>query len=185
MKTLLLKSIEDQFVQLNFRWTVFLQLYDSGETNIELMNKSGSNVFGLFQKLVIDDTMSALCRLTDPAAIGKKTNASIPNLLLLSKEENPDLPSDSIDSMYLELEKHMKNIRTLRNKAMSHSDLDYAIGDEPEIRIKYDEIEASIKAIDILLSNFTGNSSDYFPHIPFGTDGNQLLSVLANSHEKG
>ena len=185
MKASLLKTIEDQFIQLKYRWLVFLQLYDSGEANIELLNKSGSNVFALFQKLVIDDTMSALCRLTDRANIGKNANASISNLLSLIKEGSADAPYEDINSMFLEVEKHMENIRKQRNKAMSHSDLSYAMGIEPEIRIKYDEIEDSIRAIDTLLSKITGNSCTYAPHIPYGTDGNKLLSVLAKAHEKG
>ena len=73
----LLESLENDYIQLRYRWEIFLQLYDSGEENIALLNSSGSNVFQLFQKLIIDDTMLSLCRLSDPERSAGKENASV------------------------------------------------------------------------------------------------------------
>jgi hypothetical protein len=185
MKNELLDSIEGQFIQLNFRWQVFLQLYDVGEESINLLNNSGSNVFALFQKLLIDDTMSALCRLTDSANFGKSKNASIQQLLEnQSTELKEDLRSE-LQVIFSEIKKHMENIRLLRNKAMSHSNLEHSLGIELLPRVTYNYIENSIAEITKLLNKLTGNHSNYTPHIPYGTDGNKLLSVLAKAHGKG
>ncbi len=72
----ILESIENEFIQINYRWKIFCQLYDS-EENVALLNKSGSNVFELLQKLIIYDVISSLCTLPDPAKSAGKDNASI------------------------------------------------------------------------------------------------------------
>jgi len=185
MSQTLLEAIEHQFVQLNYRWKVFLQLFDSGQENIDLLNASGRNVFALFQKLLIDDAMGSLCRLTDPAGTGDKTNASLKKLLEASR---PNLDSSAYDNLVRilnEIEVHMKNIRTLRNKAMFHASLDHAVGVKPPIQVTYDEIEKSMEGVREFLNALGGNSSEYTPSIPFGTDGNKLLSALAKAHGNG
>lgn len=179
----LLESIESQFVQLNYRWLIFCQLFDSGQENIDLLNASGSNVFQLFQKIIIDDTMNSLCRLTDSASTGKNKNASIPQLLETYKLNFEEAEFNEFNSQISEIKIHMVNIRKLRNKSMNHSDLEHSLGIKPPIRVTYDEIENSIEAIRKLLSNIRGNSSDYTPKIPYGLDGSKLLTVLAKAHQ--
>ena len=185
MSQTLLEVIEHQFIQLNYRWKIFSQLYDSGQENIDLLNASGQNVFALMQKLLVDDAMGALCRLTDPAGVGDKTNASLKKLL---EDSRPNLDTSAYDNLKRildEIEVHMKNIRKLRNKAMFHASLDHAVGSKPPIRVTYDEIENSMEGVREFLNALGGNSREYTPSIPFGTDGNKLLSALAKAHGNG
>ena len=85
----LLGAIEREFTQLGYRWAMFLQLFDSGQDNVDLLNKSGSNVFELLQKLIIDDVMMSLCRLTDPPKSMGYENASLEHLVGKLQEELP------------------------------------------------------------------------------------------------
>lgn len=77
----LANTINDAVVQFSYRWQIFHQLYDSGTESIEAMNRRGSNVFQLLQKLIIDDVTLSLARLTDSATVGSNANASLPFLL--------------------------------------------------------------------------------------------------------
>ena len=77
----LANTVNDAVVQLSYRWQIFRQLYDSGTESIEAMNRRGSNVFQLLQKLIIDDVTLSLARLTDSATVGNNANASLPFLL--------------------------------------------------------------------------------------------------------
>lgn len=185
MKNNLLTSIEQQFTQINYVWKLFLQLYDSGNENIDLLNKSGSNFFEIVQSLMIYDTMSALCRLTDPASTGKSKNASISLLLEHFKGDIDDDLLKEYKVIFSEIDEHIENIRITRNKMMSHSDLEHSLKVLPIPKVTYDDIENSISVIRKLLEKITGNSTEYTPHIPYGTDGNKLLSVLAKVHGKG
>ena len=183
----LLNAIECEFIQLVYRWQLFCQLFDSGQENIDLLNNSGSNVFQLLQKLIIDDVMMALCRLLDPDRSMGHENASIRNLLKKVKGRLSEETSMEVDAKLSELYEHMKKISTLKNKALSHSDFEHVLNAEPLPRPTYGELEKSIDAICSILNTLTGELHDYsaslVPKMPCGHDGNKLLSVLAKAHE--
>ena len=129
--------------------------------------------------------MGALCRLTDRAGKGDKTNASLFKLLEISKANLDSSKFKKLEGILDDLETHMTKIRTLRNKAMFHSSLDHAIGNKPPISVTYDEIECSIEEIRRFLNTLCGGSRDYIPSILNGTDGTKLLSVLAKAQGNG
>lgn len=177
-----LQAIEDEFLLLKYHWKIFCQLYDSGPGNIELLNKSGSNVFQLFQKLIIDDAILSLCRLTDPSKSAGKENASIKGYLE-KMQANNKINDDEIKKLLSNLEEPMKNIRTYRHKAMAHSNLSNAMQVEALPQITYNNIETAISLINSILNTLIGShyNNDY-PHIPYGCDGNKLLQILAKAH---
>lgn len=177
-----LESIKKEFIQLRYRWEIFLQLFDSGEDNVKLLNESGSNVFQLLQKLVIDDTMQTLCRLTDPAISAGKENASIYNYLSKSILE-ADLQAQ-INKHLDELSKTLQPIRNTRNWAIAHSDLSVRSKVKELPRITYDNIEFSIETINKILNILSGSSDNYTPHIPFNCGGSKLLKVLADGQSR-
>ncbi len=183
----LLSTIENEFIQLRYRWALFCQLFDSGQANINLLNKSGSNVFQLFQKLIIDDVMMTLCRLSDRDKSMGHENASIRNLFKRAKENLSDETTKEVEAKLLELDAHMKNISTLRNKAISHKDLNHALNTELLPRPTYDELEKSIETVRKILNSLTSEllnySRNYVVVMPVGYDGNKLLHVLAKAHE--
>lgn len=183
----LLSAIENEFIQLRYRWALFCQLFDSGQANIDLLNKSGSNVFQLFQKLIIDDVMMILCRLSDRDKSMGHENASIRNLFKRARKNLSDETANEVEAKLLELDAHMKNISTLRNKAISHKDLDHALNTELLPRPTYDELEKSIETVKTLLNSFTREllnySANYAVVMPVGRDGNKLLHVLGKAHE--
>lgn len=182
----LLDAIEREFTQLGYRWAMFRQLFDSGQDNIDLLNKSGSNVFQLLQKLIIDDVMMSLCRLTDPPTSAGSENASLKNLVGKLREELSLESTKKIDAKLFELSEHLEKVKVLRNKALSHTDLTHALNTELLPRPTYDELEGAMDAATSILDEITGKVFDcsivYIPHIPFGRDGNKLLSVLATAH---
>ncbi len=176
----LFKSLESDYVQLRYRWTIFLQLFDSGENNIALLNSSGSNVFQLLQKILIDDTMLSLSRLSDPEKSAGKENASIYNYL--KKVSICEEKKAQVCALLEELEKHMEPIRDTRKWAIAHSDLAVKLEAEPLPSVKYDHIESSIEVFQKIFNLLSGSNGDYTPHIPYGCDGNKLLSVLTKGH---
>ena len=119
----LANTVNDAVVQLSYRWQIFRQLYDSGTESIEAMNRQGSNVFQLLQKLIIDDVTLSLARLTDSATVGNNANASLPFLL---GKSSPYLEKNDIarlDGLLDQLISSVSKIRRHRNKALAHSDL--------------------------------------------------------------
>ena len=183
----LLSAIEREFIQLRYRWAILGQLFDSGQDNVDLLNKSGSNVFQLFQKLIIDDVMMSLCRLSDPPKSMGHENASLRNLISKLEQELPSTSREKIDAKLTELTEHLGEITILRNKALSHTDMTHALNTEMLPRPTYDEIDGAIDSVENILNEITGRVFDYsgayLPTLPFGHDGNKLLGVLAKAHE--
>jgi len=182
----LFNAIEREFLQLRYRWGLFCQLFDSGQSNIDLLNKSGSNVFQLLQKLVIDDVMMSLCRLSDRDESMGHENASIRNMINRAKKNLSNETNSKVQGLLSELDRHLKNISKLRNKALSHTDYEHALNPEFLPRPTYDELENSVDVVRRILgalsSELYNYSTSYVPRMPLGHDGNKLLAVLTKAH---
>lgn len=182
----LLDAVEREFTQVGYRWVIFCQLFDSGQENVDLLNRSGSNVFQLLQQLILDDVMLGLCRLTDPPKSMGSENASLRNLVEKLQARLPTQSKLKIDTKLTELNAHLSKVRELRNKALSHNDLSHAISATLLPRPTYDELEGAIDSATSILNEITGRvfdySTEYMPHVPYGYDGNKLLKVLGHAH---
>jgi hypothetical protein len=177
------RAVFDQALEISLRWKLFRQLFDSGEENIALLNKSGSFVFGLLQRLIFYDIVLSLARLTDPAkSFRRYENASIENLFLkASCRLTPDATME-VKSLREKLNSHTFEIRKYRDKALAHADLNHAARVEALPGIAYDDIEAAmliVQKIVTILGVPAGHRIQHFDVIfPFGTDGKKLLKVL-------
>lgn len=182
----LLTAIEEEYIQLRYRWAIFDQLFDSGQDKIDILNKSGSNVFQLLQKLIIDDVMIRLSRLSDPPKSMGHENASLNNLVQKLDQKLSSETKVKISEKLTELGKHLDKVKTLRNKSLSHTDLAHAINPEMLPRPTYEEIEGAMSVVSSVLNDVTGcifdYTSEYDPSLPYGHDGNKLLALLFKAH---
>jgi hypothetical protein len=122
------EAIDNSIQQVFTRWKVYAQLFDSGEENVALLNSSGSYVFFLLQRLLLDDTILALSRLTDPPASAGRKNASIRYLVQAAVPTLAREVAADVNASLAELESHVANARVHRNKAVAHADLQHSLG---------------------------------------------------------
>lgn len=185
------ECVNQSVIQLTFRWKIFCQLFDSGPDNIALLNVSGAVVFGLFQRLVLDDVIMALSRLTDPAFSGRNksdenANANIKYLLLKATESLDEDTNAKLQALFARLEDYVKNLRVHRNKALAHADLRHALQPEALPPVLYDDLESAMKECRNLMGNLGkllfARACSYEIIIPFGRSGSDLLSHLRKSH---
>ena len=181
-----LNAVNAQVIQLAFRWKIFCQLFDSGPENIQLMNKSGSNVFGLFQRLVLDDVMICLSKLTDPEKSPGGENASIKNVLGKARTYLSAPTFTEVEALIVELEHHVQNVRSHRNKALAHADLSHALNVAALPAITYDELEKAMKTLQEIVNKVASEAlrwtTHYDPIIQYGCGGDSLLKVLKRAH---
>ncbi len=177
----MLSEIELEFAQLNHRWKLLCDLFVDDST-VDLMNKSGSHVFTLFQKLVIDDVILSLCRLSDPPRSCGKENNSLK--YHFGKKRNHMAPEVVVETedLFSKLDKEMSNIRDTRNWAMSHSDLEIATKLKDLPNITYDEIESIIELACKILNRIFETRGKYVP-TSRGTSATTLLKVLSRGLE--
>lgn len=178
----LFHAIDDEVLFLFYRWTIFRQLFGSGKENLELLNRSGSNVFVLLQTLVTDNVFLTLSCLTDPEKTGPDQNVSIKNLLRKIETDLDDKLREQLRKKLKKLEAMLTNLRKHRNKRIAHLDLDHAIKVKSLPPVTNGELEDALDLVksimkDIWLALFN-TSVWYDPHIAYGCDGEFLLSVL-------
>jgi hypothetical protein len=182
-----LECVHGAVLQLSYRWKIYCQLFDSGAENIALLNSSGGNLFELFQRLVLDDAILALARLTDPASSGKtRENASIKLLVSTAK---PVLPPDVVaecEAALTRLDAHVLNLRVHRDKALAHTDLEHSLHVHLLPQITYDELEAAMNEsraiLNVVRLALFHQTCSYDVIVPFGRSGTDLLSLLKRAH---
>lgn len=184
-----LKAVFDQVVQLRVRWKIYCQLFDSGPANIELLNKSGSLVFSLFQKLILDDVIMSLSRLTDPKESCGNENASILNLVEKAKECLSETACAGVKDSIKELDKHVLKFRKHRHKRLAHADLNHKLDKSALASINHDELEKAMKTLQEIFTKVATEAGswkiynpDYNVIIANGCGGDSLLKVLKRGH---
>lgn len=186
MSETLFECVNNQVIQLSHRWQIHCDLFDSGPENIELLNNSGSIVFEFFQKLIVDDAIMALSRLTDPPSNGtNKDNANIRHLIRCAQHSLAQDKIDQLHTMLKQLDGYMENVRTHRSKALAHADLNHSLGD-PLPGITYDDLERAIgmcqKIMHALGTNLYDCQPNYNVTVPFGSGVPQLFTCLRKAH---
>jgi AbiU2 len=176
-------SLHREVLELFYQWKIYRQLFDSGENNLEVLNRSGSNVFALMHNLVVNDTFLRLCRLTDPIKGSTRENLSFRYFVnrlgaIIAKEDRKRLKGQ-----LAKLEGLTKSIRQHRNRRLAHLDLNSAIKWEglpwaliDQINDALDLVNAIMKDLHFLVTNASTEYKD--PSIAYGCDGEFLLRVL-------
>jgi hypothetical protein len=176
----MLSELEMEFAQIKRRWKTHSELFDNDE-NVGLLNRCGGQVFALFQKLLIYDTLASLCRLCDPAkSMGKKGNEnnSIYNQYEKQKVNLNSTDIKDIDSLLSSLKSKMKNIKTLRDKAISHNDLSVAENAMKLPDVTFGEIDELIDLITKLLNKIFSVRGNYSSVKAFGPGTQKLFKIL-------
>lgn len=123
----LLFTLHNEITWLTFRWIEFKELYGTKESRIELMNEVAPFFFFTIQKILRENLMLGISRITDPSETFGKKNASIKGI--------PAFITD--DFFKKELEKDIKEIiesatfcRDWRNRWIAHLDFELAINNQ-------------------------------------------------------
>ena len=104
---------------LHDKWDFYLKLFD--KKNTELLSELARSSFQIIEESLRDDMAMLICRLSDPAHLGKgeraRDNLSFPNLI--ERLENLDNVKESFDN----LTEACTTLRKHRNKRVGHNDL--------------------------------------------------------------
>jgi len=176
-----LTPIELEFAQIRYHWKIFCELFDN-EKNVQLLNKSGSEVFRLFQRLLINDTMQSLCRIADPAQSYGNSNNSLRHHFDIIRKTLDSSSQDEIRNHLTALDLQLESIKKMRNKVLSHNDLAVVqkSADYPEV--SYDDIEKTIDLICQILHKLFKTNGQYMPTSAVGGTS-ILLNVLSRGHD--
>ena len=123
----LLFALHNEIIWLTLRWIEFKELYGTKESRIEVMNEVAPFFFFTIQRVLRENLMLGISRITDPPKSFKKKNASIKTI--------PQFIED--DGFKEELEKDIQEIienatfcRDWRNRWIAHLDYELAINNQ-------------------------------------------------------
>lgn len=179
----MLTQLEIEFAHTKHRWKIHEDVFGD-EERVQLLNRCGGQLFGLFQNLLIYDTLAAICRICDPPKTRKWENNSIRSRFQKEKDE---LGSDAIKETEILLEtldEKMSDIRILRNKIIAHNDLDVANSSVPLPKVKYDEVDEVIDLIGKILNQICGTRGSYTTVTKFGPGIEKLTKILKAGEEQ-
>lgn len=181
--------IHGEVIQLFYRWKIFRQLFGSGEDNLNLLNKSGSNVFALLQRLTEDNVLLTLCRLTDPERTGSYENLSVRNFLgRIEAVLNVTVRQD-LQRKLTRLEAATEKLRIHRSKRIAHLDLSHALKPELLPPLLYGDLQDALRTLESIMKDLhlivlNADTSYKEPAIAYGCDGEYLLRFLRDAHNR-
>lgn len=117
-------ELRDDFDWLRRKWSEFQELYEKSQERIDLLSTAASNFFFFLKRLLYEDAMMHLCRLTDPP----KTRLRAGDRENLTVMALKDLVSDpgfkaSVQAKAEEARDKCTFARTWRNRRLAHTDL--------------------------------------------------------------
>lgn len=180
----LFKAINSEITWLHTVWEIYIQLYGTSDENMEIMNVSAPQFFGIIQYVLFSELVTTINRLTDKHKTFGKSNASLEQII-----ENIDRSTHA--KLIIKLKTKLEHIkaktkpfRAWRDKKIAHNDLLITLeqGTEilPGITREYtknliDEIVDFINEFSISVMDTTQR---YTPFLIHNSDGNELMRIL-------
>ena len=141
---------------LQDKWSMFQELFCSSPERLNLLNSVASNFFYCLHKLLFEDAMLHLCRLTDPAEtkirVGKKVTVR-KNLTVMGLADaisDPGLKAKARTEAQ-RVKKNCEFARKLRNQRLAHTDLE-AFRKGTGVQVLSKHIVDALKSIRVLLA---------------------------------
>ena len=170
---------------LHMNWSNYRRLFGTDQTTIDLLNAIASSYFSMTERVLRQDTIMRICRITDPAfsdRAHKQPNASLPQLLLQTSESLPANVVTELDTSLHSLDELSDPIRALRNKRFAHSDAnEVLLRAEPLPGISRLQVENVLDGIRQTFAIFEQHyirSTTAFEHVIHTNDARKLIFHL-------
>jgi len=141
----------EALTELHHRWTLFAELYgDLGA--VDVLNRAAPVLFATFRRVIADDMMLQLSKLTDRTEIGRFHNLTIQRLPELVVDT--DLRAE-VETLVATAVEATANARQHRQKTIAHFDLEVALGNavEPLPAITRNDLENALHAVTHVLQH--------------------------------
>ena len=172
-----LKAIDLEVRNLHFKWKFFSQLF-TDPNRVAILNATAASLFQSIEDSMLSDILLSIARLTDPPKSFKQENLSFENLI----QEMPDSSlRTEVVNLLSQIKEKTKDIKTWRDKKLSHNDLQKALGSFslPPIQKKdlTDTLELIPKIMNLIHRHFSDTTVMYEMCVT-SNDGDSLLFYL-------
>ena len=185
----LLRDLQRQAVCIESVYAVQMQLFGSGPEKVELLNRSGSNVFAYLESFADQYIILKLSAMTEKKIVAGQKTLSTKQLrcMLCRVPDNQHLLTTEFfkefDRFAGDLGCKMSSIREFRNKHVAHLDLEQGQAKE-WLPLTSGQIREAMEALYRLLNHVEntimgGCKAEYTEMLlPPDSDGNKLLELL-------
>ncbi len=173
-----------EVVWLHLKWNDFRALFASNPESVELLNKAAPDFFGNLQRMMFDDALMHICRLTDPPQSMGHDNLTLqrlPNSITAPKL------SSQVQSNVDAAKQKTQFARDWRNRALAHKELPQPTGLQPLAQANLQNVEDALEKIrqtmNCIAQHYQGSPVNYAESVePLG-GVESLLRHLKNSLE--
>lgn len=142
-------ELRNDFDWLRAKWGEFRELYGRGQESIDVLNAVASNFFYFLHKLMFEDAMLHLCRLTDPPRMRDRETLSVAALVEAVSDVTLKV---KVQTKLEEVRGKCEFARRWRNRSLAHTDLVTLRGPVPALPpVNSGRIDAALKSIDEIL----------------------------------
>jgi hypothetical protein len=175
---------------LHMNWNNYRLLFTTDQETVDLLNAIAASYFMMTERLLRQDTLMIICRITDPPfsdRAHKKPNASLRHLRLRVSDSLPVDLGAKVDSSLEALDELCVPIRDLRDKRFAHSDVDEVLQlkNEPLPGVPPKRVEDVLAKMRDVFEAFEGHflgSSTAFAHVIQTSDARKLIHHLKRAH---
>lgn len=123
-----LEILKNDLIWARHYYNEYKKLYMANQLRIELLNDTASSFFAVLQRVLWEQMIISLSRLTDAHERGENKNLTVGILLELAIDNNWEFVQD-IESKLLKIKETSAAIRKWRNKVVAHRDLPTALSE--------------------------------------------------------
>jgi hypothetical protein len=116
---LLYDSIYNEFLWLSIKWLEYIELYGTKKSRIDILNSAAPSFFYTIQKILWENILLGICKLTDHSKSRGKKNVSVNSLLDFIDDE---ILKNNVKVKTNELMEATIFCRDWRNRYISHTD---------------------------------------------------------------
>jgi len=141
-------ELEEEVDWLQQKWNEFRELFGKGQERIDMLATVASNFFFMLHKLMFEDAMLHLCRLTDPPATKGRRNLTF--MALTDAVTDPALKIQ-VAAQLSKIEDDCEFAREPRNRRLAHADLELFRNETVGPKILSEHVEDALKSMRGLL----------------------------------
>ncbi len=178
-------ALYKEVVWLHLKWKDFRALFASNRERVDLFNRAAPDFFGNLQRMMFEDALMHLCRLTDPPQSMGHDNLTLQRLpdCCISVPELCSQVQSKVDAA----EQKTQFARDWRNRALAHKELPRPTGLQLLAQANLQNVEDALEKIrqtmNCIEQHYQGSTVNYVESIepPGGVES--LLRHLKRSLE--
>jgi len=139
-------ELRNQLVWLHLKWSSFCDLFAKDRTTIDLLNEAAPDFFGNLQRMMWEDVLMHLCRLTDPVKSAGKDTLTVQRISELVPEQQL---SEKVAAYAANARERTQFARDWRNRRLAHRELPPLNGEThtPLARASRQHVEDALKGL--------------------------------------